>query len=205
MNGNEIQIKDILKDSVIFHVPLRYMMNTIRVEVKNLPFNRINVDLYQIEIKGLIPGKIYNNLCLKIFDINNGFKEFKIGEFKTLGGDNSEKMIVKFYKGVLGKEIGENKFNYWNKKISSGEKTFKEFCEYVLNINEFFVKKLNDMEFLNLIYRILINDFTNDVLYFWTFYFEFRLKNLSIIDRRKEIFSKIFQEYSSSFDKELIY
>ena len=67
------------------------------------------------------------------------------------------------------------------------------------------MKKLSDMEFLNLIYRILINDFTNDVLYFWTFYFEFKLKSLSVIDRRKEIFSKIFQDYSSSCDRELIY
>lgn len=205
MNENGIEIKNILKDSIVFHIPLKYMMNAIKIEIENLPFNRVNVDLYQIEIKGLIPGKTYENLYLKIFDTNDEFKKFKIDSFKTLEGNNTEKMIVKFYEEVLEEEIKENKFNYWNRKISSNEKTFKEFCEYVLKINKFSVKKLSDMEFLNLIYRILINDFTNDVLYFWTFYFEFKLKSLSVIDRRKEIFSKIFQEYSSSCDRELIY
>ena len=49
---------------------------------------------------------------------------------------------------------------------------------------------------------MLISEFKNDLLYFWVFYFEFNLKGLNQIEKRKEIFKKMFEEYNSNINKE---
>lgn len=203
---NVIEIKNIFKNKVVLHVPLKYMIRAIKVEVCNLFFIKVNVDLYEVVLEGLIPGKVYENLCLKIYYTNDKFLKLNINQFKTQDGNEIENMIVNFYREFMKKEIGENKFNYWNENINLGKKTLEQFFNHVLNINKFSIGKLNDMEFLNCLYKMLIGDLKNDLLYFWVFYFEFNLKGLNQIEKRKEIFKKMFEEYNSNINKEkLIY
>lgn len=203
---NIIEIKNIFKNKVVLHVPLKYMIRAIKVEVCNLFFIKVNVDLYEVVLEGLIPGKIYGNLCLKIYYTNDKFLKLNINQFKTQDGNEIENMIVNFYREFMKKEIGENKFNYWNENINLGKKTLEQFFNHVLNINKFSIGKLNDMEFLNCLYKMLIGDLKNDLLYFWVFYFEFNLRGLNQIEKRKEIFKKMFEEYNSNINKEkLIY
>lgn len=197
-----IDIKNIFKNKVVLHVPLKYMIKAIKVEVFNLFFIKVNVDLYEVVIEGLIPGKIYENLSLKIYYTNDKFLKLNINQFKTQNGNEVENIIVNFYKEFMKKEIGENKFNYWNQNIDSGKKTLKQFFNYVLKTNRFCISKLNDMEFLSLLYKMLISKFKNDLLYFWVFYFEFSLKALNQIEKREEIFKKMLEEYDSNINKE---
>lgn len=171
------------------------MISAIKIEIGNLYFYKLKIDLCEIEISGLVPSKNYDELFLKIYYANDSYHIFYIESFKTQKGNDVEEMMINFYKKFINAPMTEMKFNYWNHKISKRIDSFENFFTYILKINFCHSNKLNDMEFLKSIYTILLNENDNDFLSYWTFCFEVKLKNLDAFDRRNKIFKEMFKEY----------
>lgn len=190
-----VSVDKILKDRIVLNIPIEYMVNSIKVEVDNLYYYKLDLNLCEIEVSGLVPSKYYDKLIIKIYYTNDDYYTFYTESFKTLVGNYIENMMVNFYEKFLDKHIPESRFNYWNNKIIKKENSLENFCLYIFNINRFFINKLSNIEFLKNIYTIIIADDENDLLSYWTFYFEFKLKNMNEIDRRKTIFIEMFREY----------
>ncbi len=190
-----ISLNKILKDRVWLNIPVKYMVNSIKIEVDNLYYYKTNINLCEIEISGLVPSKYYDSLIIKVYYTNHDYYTFYTESFKTLSGNHIENIIVKFYEKFLYKQIPESRFNYWNNKIMKRTSSLENFCLYIFNINRFSINKLSDIEFLKNIYEIIVVDDLNDFLSYLTFYFQFALKNINEIDKRKIIFINMFREY----------
>lgn len=195
----------IFKDKIFITIPLKYMIDAIKIEIGNLYFYKLKIDLCEIEISGLVPSKNYNGLVLKIYYANDSYHLFNIESFKTQKGNEVKEIMINFYGKFINAPMPESKFNYWNYKISERDRFLEDFFVYVLKIDfKCSSKKLNDMEFLKRIYTILLNENDNDFLSYWTFYFEVKLKSLSAFDGRKKILKEMFKEYKIGDKDDLV-
>ena len=59
-----VSVNKIFKDKIFITIPLKYMISAIKIEIGNLYFYKLKIDLCEIEISGLVPSKNYDELFL---------------------------------------------------------------------------------------------------------------------------------------------
>lgn len=104
-------------------------------------------------LKGFISSKEFTNMCAQ-YGITRGTIETK--EYRDINA-GATSFVGRIYSLALGRKADANGVNYWTGRIINKQDTPASVARKLIFSQEFTNKKLNDTEYIKVLYRVLMN------------------------------------------------
>lgn len=124
-----------------------------------------------INIRGLVPGKTYNNIVIEYMDSKGETKSIKIDSLLISKGGNLDSFLINAYNRALSREtqnIDEEGYNYWKNGLLSKNISLSYFIKNLGYVPEFMDLVKSPQELVTRLYNVLVlRDPEPQGLQFW--------------------------------------